>query len=454
MSWSDRRLLLAAVIAWLAVAVLAIILGPPFGHDESAFAISARGDGPAWVYRSYGVRLVALPGVALGGAEWQLRLISAILGTGVVLAVFALGRAAFSPRTGAWGAAVVAGAHPLALRSSELIGDLPATACILAGLAVLVGELGRETGPRWRLLAAAPAFAAAFYLRYGSAPLIAITAGTAALIWWRAILLQPLRVLATAALFSALMAPHFLQSLHETGSLLGILDVSSRMPRRAYAGEGLVTYITSNPFQFYGALVAPLMICGLVGLVRLPGEWRPRVFLGIVAIGQLVALGMQTHAQPRYVFCATLILVLLGIDALERFGPVRLRPLALPLVIAAWLGVVVAVPFYTRFLSDARRPIAAAADAIRTDAAGRPCLVVAKAVTQLMWYSGCREHLLRDFDRVPAWTAHPVDYVVSSRRIAVQIGALLEAVPGTATALPVASENAEVWRVAPASPTR
>lgn len=178
------------------------------------------------------------------------------------------------------------------------------------------------------------------------------------------------------------------------------------------------------------------------------------MFLGIVAIGQVVALGVQSHAQPRYVFCATLILVLLGIDALERFGPLRLRALTLPLVIAAWLGVVITVPLYTRFLSEARQPLTAAAHAIRIDAAGRPCLVVAKAVTQLMWYSGCSEHLLRDFARVPPWTATPLDYVVSSRKITVQLGALLEAVPGIATSVTVDSSNAEVWRVAPASPER
>lgn len=446
---SDRRLLLAAALAWFAVAILAIALGPPLGHDESAFAVSARGGGPAWVYRSVGVSMIAHVGVALGGAEWQLRLVSAVLGTGIIFGAFALGRATLSPRTGAWAACIIAGAHPFALRSSELIGDLPATACVLAGLAVLAGELQRDDGPRWRMLAAAPAFAAAFYLRYGSAPIILLGAGAAALLWWRAVLRRPLVVLASAALFALLLAPHFLQSLHETGSLTGILRVSSQMPRRAYAGEGLVTYLTSNAFRFYGALVAPLMLCGLVSLLRLPADWRPRVFLAVVALGQLVLLGVQSHAQPRYVFIATVLLVLLGLDGLARFAPARLRTLALPVVVTAWLGVVVAVPFYTRFLATARAPITAAAQAIRTDAAGRPCLVVAKAVTQLMWYTGCREHLLRDFEAVPPWSQSPVAYVVHVPKLNVQIGALLEAVPGHARSLPVDAAGTEVWQVSP-----
>ena len=446
---TDRRLLLAAAIAWFAIAVFTIVLGPPLGHDESAFAVAARGDGPAWVYRSIGVRVIAEVGVALGGAEWQLRLTSALLGTGLILAVFALGRATLSPRTGAWAACILAGAHPLALRSSELIGDIPATACILAGLAVLAGELSRDDGPRWRMLAAAPAFAAAFYLRYGSAPVILLGASAAAILWWRAVVRRPLVVLASAALFVLLLSPHFVQSLHETGSLTGILRVSSNMPRRAYAGEGLVTYVTSNPFQFYGALVAPLLVCGLLSFARLPADWRPRVFLGVVAIGQVVMLGVQSHAQPRYVFVATIILVLLGLDALARFAPARLRAFSLPLVFVAWLGVAVAVPFYTRFLSTARAPITAAGHAIHADAAGRPCLVVAKAVTQLMWYTGCREHLLRDFAAVPPWSQSPVQYVVHVPKMSVQIGALLEAVPGRARSLPVDAPGAEVWQVSP-----
>jgi len=446
---TDRRLLIGAAIAWFAIAMLAIVLGPPLGHDESAFAVAARGDGPAWVYRSVGVRLIAEVGVALGGAEWQLRLVSAVLGIGIIFAAYALGRATLSPRTGAWAACILAGAHPLALRSSELIGDIPATACVLAGLAVLAGELSRDGGPRWRMLAAAPAFAAAFYLRYGSAPVILLGASTAALLWWRAVLRRPLVVLASAALFAGLLAPHFLQSLHETGTLTGILRVSSNMPRRAYAGEGLVTYLTSNPFQFYGALVAPLLLCGIASLARLPADWRPRVFLAVIAIGQVVLLGVQSHAQPRYVFIATVILVLLGIDGLARFSPARLRAFALPLVVVAWLGVAIAVPFYTRFLANARAPLTGAAHAIRADAAGRPCLVVAKAVTQLMWYTRCREHLLRDFSAVPPWRSSPVAYVVHVPRMSIQIGALLEAVPGHARSVPVDAAGAEVWQVSP-----
>ena len=145
---TDRRILVAALVGWLIVAVLGLILGPPLGHDEAAFAVSARGGGPAWVYRSAGVTEVARIGALLGGATWQLRITSTLLGTLVIVGAYATGTAAFSARTGAWTAAVIAGAHPLALRSSELIGDLPATNCILLNIALLTTELSRDQGPR------------------------------------------------------------------------------------------------------------------------------------------------------------------------------------------------------------------------------------------------------------------------------------------------------------------
>jgi hypothetical protein len=395
MSW-ERRLLVAAVAAWAVVTLLGIASGPPLGHDEAAFSLLARGGGSAtWLYRSSGVVALAKLGVALGGAEWALRIASALAGFGVVLGVFAVGRAAFpdGERTGAWAAAVIAGAHPMVLRSAELIGDLPATGCMLAGIALLAGELAREDGPRGRIIAAAPAFAGAFYLRYGSAPVIAIAGGASLILWWRSIVRRPLPVLATVTAFLVLLAPHAAHSLRATGSWLGILEVSAQTPRREYVGEGLVTYLTSNPLLFYGALVAPLMVAGLAALVRPPGQRRTVWFLGVIALGQIVAIGLQSHAQPRYIFVATCLLVVLGVAIV---GPARRARPALALVVLSWLGCAIAIIPYNVHLSRLRAPLLAAATAIRADAQAQPCIVVARVVTQLAWYTGCDTMLLRD----------------------------------------------------------
>ena len=68
MPWlTNRRLVAAAIAAWLVAAAIGLVIGPPLGHDEAAFAIVARGDQPtgAWLYRSDGMVAIARLGVAL-----------------------------------------------------------------------------------------------------------------------------------------------------------------------------------------------------------------------------------------------------------------------------------------------------------------------------------------------------------------------------------------------------
>lgn len=392
----ERRLLAAAVLAWLVTAIMNLLAGPPLGHDEAMFSLIARGHEMPFLYRSRGVTTVAELGVALGGADWQMRLASTGIGASIVLAVFAAGRAIGGARTGAWAAAVIAGGHQMAWRSAELLGDLPAAAGIVAGVAVLAAELPREAGPRWRIVLAAPAFAAAFYFRYGSAPVIALAGAGAAVLWWR-VLLRPaaaLRALAAAALFALLLVPHAVHSLRETGALLGVLRFASGVPHRAYYGEGLVTYLTSNPFHYYGALVAPLMLAGLVGLAGLARERRRAPwFLAWVALGQLLLLGLQSHAQPRYVFAAVALLTVLGVEAVQRHAR-RARPagprLALALVAATWLGCLIACVVRNTRIAERRTTITLAAAAIRADVSGASCVAFSDTVHYILeWYARC-----------------------------------------------------------------
>lgn len=443
MPWlTTRRLVLAALAAWIAVAAIYVVTGPPLGHDEAAFAVTARGEQPAgsWLYRSDGTVAIARIGVALGGADWQLRLASAVLGAAIVIAAFAVGRAAFTARTGAWAAAVVAGAHPMVLRAAQLLSDLPAAACLLGGIAVLIGELDREAGPRWRIVAAAPLLAAAFYLRYGSAPVIGLALAAAAVIWRREIAARPLRALAVVAVLAALVAPHLVRSLHATGSTLGILEISAGMPRRAYVGEGLVTYLTSDPLAFYGALAAPVMIAGVVGLGRI--RRRAPWYVAIVALGQLVALGLQSHGQPRYVYVATVLLVVLGVDVLARIDR---RRLALAAVAAAWLGVVVAQVVACRDAERSRAPVVQAARRIVADAAGRPCAVVAPIVPQIKWYSRCQVYLASMLDE--PMPADRVRYAVAFPHGPIDLARIAAVHHLRATPIPTGDPDARLWRL-------
>ena len=443
MAWlTTRRLVAAAIAAWLVAAAIGLVIGPPLGHDEAAFAIVARGDQPvgAWLYRSDGMVAIARLGVALGAADWQLRLASAVLGTAIVIAAYAVGRAAFTARTGAWAAVVVAGAHPMVLRSPHLLGDLPAAAAVLGGIALLAGELERAAGPRWRIAAAAPLFAAAFYLRYGSAPVIAVALAAAALLWWRTLAARPLPALAALALLAALLLPHLVRSALATGSPLGILTISAGMPRRAYVGEGLVTYLTSNPLQFYGVLIAPAMLAGVVGLVQT--RRRAPWFLAIVALGQIVALGLNNHGQPRYVFIAAVLLAVNGVDTVARIGRPRV---ALAMVAATWLGAVVAQVVVCRSVARIDTPIVRAADAVRADAAGRRCAAVAAVAPQVAWYSGCQVYPWRLLD-----APMPVDrvrYALATAHRPIDLDQVAAVHHARAAPLPTGDPDAQAWRL-------
>ena len=213
-----------------------------------------------------------------------------------------------------------------------------------------------------------------------------------------------------------------------------MLDISRTMPRRAHLGEGLVTYLTSNPFVYYGALVAPVAI---VGLATCWLYGRVGWFIGLVAIGQLVTIGINTHGQPRYVFLAVALLVVPGVATFARLGRPRI---ALGLVACAWLGVAVAIVPYNRRLAELRQPIVRAARVVAADAAGRPCLAIARIVPQLMWYGRCDGRLAVHAGAMP-WPQRRA-YLVSLPEHRLERGAVG---PRPAHELPAGDPRIQVW---------
>jgi 4-amino-4-deoxy-L-arabinose transferase-like glycosyltransferase len=384
---TPRRVFIAALVAWAILVGLGLVLGGPLTPDESAYALLARGVDVDWLYRPRGVVLLAHVGVALGGSEPALRLVMALASFGLPCGVAAVGRRAFGPWVGAWSAAIVVGAHAFVLRAPELLGDVPAASCLLAATALLVGELSRDGGPRYRLVATAPLLAAAFYLRYGSAPMLALVSVAALATWPRAAWSRPGPVLATAAALLVLLSPFALVSLQTTGSITGILVLSREVASREPLGAGLRAFVLGNPFASYGALMPPVLCAGLASLIRPPRAHRRTAwFLGAVAIGQIVSIGLVGHGDTRYIFYALGLLVILGVDRIGRLTTSRW--LALP-VAAAALVLAIVQPIIQARATASLAALIADTTAIRTDAAGQPCAVAALAVPQVMWYSGC-----------------------------------------------------------------
>ncbi len=400
--WDPRRtnatVLAAGFAGWFIGALIVWLSAPPLGHDEAQYAIAAQdlldGEPLRWAYLSVGMNALALPGVLAGGGEIAVRAAPVLAGLVFVLVAARLARGTFGDATAAWTVAVLAASFAFVRRAAELLTDLPAAGCLLAGTAIIAGELLREPAPRWRLVLAAPCLAAAFYLRYGSVLAIAVIGGVALLVGWRAVLRRPLIALATIALFALLLVPHFLMAIAELGTPLGIVRLGSTGLGTAPPGQSLWIYATSNPFVYYGIATAPVMIAGLAAIHR--ARDRRVLLLWLLAVADIVAVGLTPIAQPRYIFFGIVLLVILGTDELLRWvrarGPAARRVLggcAAGVVAVSWIAVAIGMLRLEDTRLRSMRGTLDAIAAIRADARGAPCDVIGRRSTQLQWYTGC-----------------------------------------------------------------
>lgn len=446
-------------MAWLVVALLLWAGSAPLGHDEAQYAIAARealaGAPPRWFYLSVGMNLLAAPGIWLGASEQALRMVPLVFGLGFVLATYAVGR-----RTvGALGAAlalwVLASSRTIARLGTDLLSDMPAAACLLAAVAVFVGEIDREDGPRWRLLLAAPLLAAALYIRYGSALYIAVVVVATLAIGARPLVRRPLPAVTTAALFLALLVPHLVQAHAMTGSPLGILLASRGVPQQAHLADGLFTYLGSDPFRYYGLAAPPAL---LAGLIALRGADRRRRLVWVIGVGSFLAMSLTTHGMLRYILFPVALLIVLGAGQLVELAqrlPVRTRRrLAIGVGIAlayVWAGIARRAVRADEYREHRLRGTLAAAPVIRRDAAAAPCTVLGYHYTQLEWYSGCQAPLVMDAaavreahargDRVYAVRDHTPTWVPAWKPVFAEL-------PG-AVELLLATADVEVARLAP-----
>jgi hypothetical protein len=99
--------IVVALALWMLEAMIVWAWGAPLGHDEAQYALAARaalsGQPPPWNYLSFGMNLLAIPGVLLGGSEQALRWVPLCAGLGFALAVAGLARRRASAARRRWG---------------------------------------------------------------------------------------------------------------------------------------------------------------------------------------------------------------------------------------------------------------------------------------------------------------------------------------------------------------
>jgi hypothetical protein len=398
----------AGLLVWIVNAAIIWLAGSPLGHDEAQYVLSAAdllaGDPPRWFYASSGMSVIALPGAMLGG-EIAARFPTFVLGIAFVLAAAGLAWRTYGAMTAAWVVAVLAGLRSMMGMSADLLSDLPATAFLLAGTLVMVTEVIQRTELRWRVVLAAPLLACALYLRYASCIPIAILGVATLVLGWRAIARRPLPIIATAAAFLVLLVPHLRTAYAETGSPLGILLASKDVPGKTWFAQGLATYVTANPIHYYGLLAAPVFLAGLGAIVRFRD--RATLLLWIVAVTDIAALGVVSHAQARYIFFPLALLVILGVETIRiLIGERRVLAIGCAIaVVAAWVLVATGQVYRSAHRWETTATTRAAASAIAADASGVTCHVVGDAFAQLEHYSGCRSSTW-------PWDTHQRVYVV------------------------------------------
>ena len=389
-----KLIFVGGVVVWIINAALWWSSSVTLGHDEARYASDTRelldGNDKRYIYVPTGMNGLAAPGVLAGGDERAMRVLPILAGLLFLFAAWRFARRVTDEDAAYWTVGVLAGAHSIAKFNAQLLSDLPSTGCMLAALTILLVELDRDDGPRYRLVWVAPLLAAAFYIRYGSCLTIMLIGLAAIGFGARAIAQRPMPVVVTCLVFVMLLVPHVLESMNLTGSALGIMRASSKVPPRG--GSALVAYFVDGPIGRYGVLIAPLMLVGALAACR----QRSWTSLQLLAVAQIIVLGLTTLPQTRYIFFAIVVLVAVGVGAV-RCVAAQTQPrtrsvlaiVAAVLVVCSWISMFVHGAVWRSQHAAFTAPTVAVAKAIRADARGAACEVRGQPTTQIDWYSGC-----------------------------------------------------------------
>ncbi|WP_020574991.1 hypothetical protein [Actinopolymorpha alba] len=421
-------LLVLAVLA-LAVAGWSVLQGvlPYLGHDEAVYATKARSwltGAPAAQWdprRAPGLPALGYLALAVHPSEGAVRLVGLGLLLVTLVLVYVAAAAATSPRRAVVVLLLVLTGPGFFRRTPEFLGDIGA-AGMLVGVAFSLARAqerrGRSGGSArggtrvggarvggaraggGDLVLAAVFALGAFYLRYGAtAGLLALM--LAAVVAWgpRSWFTYGRWLAGAAGIVLAGMVPHLLFAGRVTGSPFGLLVDAGESANPAYVGDGLVYYVRTFP-ALAGPLGAVVMAAGLLaaalagwrilrGRAR-PGADRRTVFVGLAAGLVFVLLGLTAHGEPRFVFLAVILLLVLGVQSLAswagRWSPALLAGMAVT-------ALVTLPATYTYLaggsLAQVTRTRAALVEVAETFRGERDCLLVTGYQPELGWYSGC-----------------------------------------------------------------
>lgn len=405
-SLPPRTLALAAVVLVGLALVPLVWDGGTLGHDESAYALKARSwlegtPDTGWtIHRAPAISAYGYLVLALGGEEPGLRVIGLAALAGLAGVTMWLGSRMLGRLTGAVAASVVLAGPAMLRRATEFLTDIPAAALLVLAMTLLWIEFEQtEEGPSFRLLWLLPIAWTAFYLRYQSILAFGLIGLAVLILWWPQVRKRPVPVAVAGLLGLAGLIPHAVYSAQTLGSPLAVLRFTGEVSGREYFGEGLVDYALLMGWPLAGLLGLPIVVFFAWWLLRGWSDSESRrkgVFLAVPAIGQVVALGVLSHGESRFVFFPLALAAIGAVAGVMEVssswkGEVR-RGLRLGLLLLLVGSIALSMAATRQSVTNrilANEPVELSADHVEAASEGNTCGVMTSYLPQVTYYSGC-----------------------------------------------------------------
>jgi hypothetical protein len=196
-----------------------------------------------------------------------------------------------------------------------------------------------------------------------------------------------------------------------TGRPWGILSRTGGGAVRSFIGEGLVDYAGMIGWSLAGFVGPIAIVFGFAGLVV---WWRQRdirerlLFLLIPAFAQILALGLISHGETRFIFFPLALIVVAGAFSLDRWMSLDRWTAGsdsrFQVAIAAGVAVLVAGSLALSVIaardsvqnrSSLNVAVEKAGYAVREEAGKATCGVMTTYAPQITFYSGCATDIFR-----------------------------------------------------------
>lgn len=389
-----------------AIALVPLILdGGTLGHDESVYALKARSwlegtPGTGWsLHRGPALSAYGYVVLAFGGEEPALRALGWVAVVGLALAVWWLGSKLGNRWVGPLSAVAVVSGPALLRRGTEFLTDIPAAALLVACMAIVWEEFDEKEELTFGLLRLLPLAWLAFYLRYQAILSFGLIGLMILLVFWKRVKAKPWPVVATSLVGLAGLIPHMVFSTAKTGSPIGILQFTGEVAGRAYLGEGLVDYAGLLGWRlaaFVGPIAAVLFLWWAVSRWNDPDSKTSVRFLSIPAVGQVLALGILSHGESRFVFFPLALTIIGGalgfFDLSANWRRDRRQAFAAGILLLLMASSALSVAAARRAVDNrvlSNEPVELAAVVIDEMDPADECAVMTSYLPQITFYSSC-----------------------------------------------------------------